>query len=40
LGNPLGDAVPAAAEPGKTQSFEAPAQSSDSLFAPLSRVAT
>jgi len=40
LGNSLGDAAPPAAEPGQTQAFEAPAQSSDSLFAPLSRVAT
>ncbi|HKU65699.1 MAG TPA: polymer-forming cytoskeletal protein [Rhizomicrobium sp.] len=40
--NPLGNAVPAAADAGQTQGVEAPARPSDtaSLFAPLSRVAT
>ena len=40
--NPLGDAVPAAADPGQNPAFEAPAQPSEpvGLFAPLSRVAT
>ncbi|HJS44842.1 MAG TPA: polymer-forming cytoskeletal protein [Rhizomicrobium sp.] len=40
--NPLGNAVPAAAEADQTQGFEAPARPSDTagLFAPLSRVAT
>ena len=40
--NPLGNAVPAAADAGQAQGFEAPARPSDTagLFAPLSRVAT